>query len=137
MKKIFVGNSQTPTKVKSIDVIGAKKRVLVRLCRRYHVRRLDLFGSATRDGQFDESSSDLDFLVEFDPCDAMGPADQDFGLLEALTQLFAREVDLVTARSLRNPYFIKKGKGVGSRCCDRSEPTSSAINDSRPLLSNC
>jgi len=90
-----------------LTIIEKNKRELVRLCQRYHVRRLDIFGSATRNAQFDEATSDLDFLVEFEPTGAMGPADQYFGLLESLTQLFGREVDLVTARSLRNPYFIQ------------------------------
>jgi len=36
------------------------------LCRRYGVRKLELFGSAT-DGAFDPRTSDLDFLVDFDP----------------------------------------------------------------------
>lgn len=90
-----------------LSIIGENKRELARLCRRYHVRRLDVFGSATRGAQFDEATSDLDFLVEFEPTRAMGPADQYFGLLESLTQLFGRKVDLVTTRSLRNPYFIR------------------------------
>jgi uncharacterized protein len=37
---------------------------LAELCRRYGVRRLELFGSAAR-GQFDPATSDLDFLVLF------------------------------------------------------------------------
>lgn len=36
----------------------------------------------------------------------MTPADQYFGLLQALEELFGREIDLLTDRSLRNPYFI-------------------------------
>jgi uncharacterized protein len=35
------------------------------LCRRFHVRRLDVFGSAAR-GDFDPEHSDVDFIVEFD-----------------------------------------------------------------------
>ena len=35
------------------------------LCRRFHVRQLDLFGSAV-DGRFDPMHSDLDLLVEFE-----------------------------------------------------------------------
>ena len=33
-------------------------------------------------------------------------AGRDFGLLQALEELFGREIDLLTERSLRNPYFI-------------------------------
>jgi len=47
------------------------------------------------------------FLVEFQRTGEMNPADQYFGLLESLKRLFAQEIDLVTVRSLRNPYFIQ------------------------------
>jgi uncharacterized protein len=75
------------------------------LCRRYGVARLELFGSAAS-GAFDPQRSDLDFLVEFD-ADASGLFDRYFGLKESLEALCRRPVDLVTAGSLRNPYFIE------------------------------
>ena len=74
------------------------------LCRRYGVRRLDLFGSAAA-AAFDPARSDLDFLVEFDTDSSM-LFDRYFGLKEALERLYARPVDLVTAGSLQNPYFV-------------------------------
>ena len=74
------------------------------LCRRYHVRRLDVFGSAARDNG---EPRDIDLLVEFDSVSDMGPADQYFGLLEALERLFDRPVQLVTQCSLRNPHLIR------------------------------
>jgi predicted nucleotidyltransferase len=45
-------------------LIETKRAELVRLCMQYHVRRLELFGSATGE-HFDPDTSDLDFLVEF------------------------------------------------------------------------
>jgi predicted nucleotidyltransferase len=75
------------------------------LCRRYGVARLELFGSATTD-RFDSQRSDLDFLVEFDS-DSSRLFDRYFGLKESLESLFGRRIDLVTAGSLRNPYFIE------------------------------
>lgn len=75
------------------------------LCRRYGVARLELFGSATGDA-FDPQRSDLDFLVEFD-ADPSRLFDRYFGLKEALEALYGRRVDLVTAGSLRNRYFIE------------------------------
>lgn len=77
---------------------------LVTLSRRYHVRRLELFGSATA-GLFRPGASDLDFLVEFEPLPSGTYADTYFGLLEALERLFGRPVDLVAAAAIRNPYF--------------------------------
>lgn len=77
-----------------------------RLCVRYHVRRLELFGSATN-GQFDETASDLDFLVAFEPLEPADRANAYFGLLAALQDLFECEVDLVEAEAISNPYFRK------------------------------
>jgi hypothetical protein len=79
---------------------------LGQLCRKFRVKRLDLFGSAATH-EFDPVESDLDFLVEFQPDEDMNPADQYFGLLEELERLFGRGVDLVMVRAMRNPYFIE------------------------------
>lgn len=73
------------------------------LCRRYGVKRLVLFGSAVT-GLFDESVSDVDFLVEF--CDDVANRfDAYFGLKESLEALLGRPVDLVAPVALENPYF--------------------------------
>lgn len=85
-------------------VIQEKRDEIVRFCRKYGVRRLELFGSGARE-DFDSARSDLDFLVEFQPLKAGEYADAYFGLLEALKQLFDRPVDLVTIRAVKNPYF--------------------------------
>lgn len=85
--------------------IASHREELHALCRRYHVRRLDLFGSAARD-DFDPTRSDLDFLVEFDrnSPDALS-LKTFFGFKEALEALFGRSVDLVEPSALRNPYL--------------------------------
>ena len=90
-----------------LPLTEAQREALAELCRRYGVARLDLFGSAAA-GSVDPARSDLDFLVEFRKGPAMNLADQYFGLLAALEQLFGRKVDLLTPRSLRNPYFIRE-----------------------------
>ena len=77
---------------------------LLTLCRRFHVSRLELFGSATGPG-FNAASSDLDFLVEFLDIPPEARADAYFELLEALQGLFDRSVDLVEIGAIRNPYF--------------------------------
>lgn len=79
---------------------------LADLCRWFHVRRLDLLGSATTD-RFDPATSDLDFLVEYVPMIPELLVDSYFGLLEALEVLFQTPVDLVSARAIRNPYFAE------------------------------
>jgi predicted nucleotidyltransferase len=79
---------------------------LADLCRRYRVQRLELFGSAAND-RFDPATSDLDFLVEFQPLAAGEHADAYFGLRESLEALFARPVDLVMTSAIRNRYFLE------------------------------
>jgi uncharacterized protein len=73
------------------------------LCRRHGVRRLRLFGSAVSE-QFDDSRSDVDFLVEFAD-DLPSRFDAYFGLKEGLEDLLGRPVDLVMPGALKNPYF--------------------------------
>ena len=87
-------------------VISERAANLEQLCRRYRVRRLDLFGSAAT-GQVFSEPSDLDFVVEFEPLPAGVYANTYFGLLEALQQLFDMPVDLVVESAIRNPYFLE------------------------------
>ena len=84
--------------------IEVQRDALETLCRRFQVRRLELFGSASGES-FDAQSSDLDFLVEFEDQPAGGYADAYFGLFESLRELFHRDVDLVVLSAVKNPYF--------------------------------
>ena len=87
-----------------IKLIEQHRPQLLALCRKYDVRRLDLIGSAARD-DFDSSSSDLDFVVEFNNFTVENAADRYLGLMVDLEDLFGRKVDLVSYRAIRNPYF--------------------------------
>ena len=88
-----------------IDDTARHRDELRALCRRFYVRRLDLFGSAARD-DFDPDCSDIDFLVEFDRehSEALSFTTY-FGLKETLEALFGRPVDLVEPGAVRNPYL--------------------------------
>ena len=75
------------------------------LCDRYAVAELYLFGSALDPHRFGESS-DFDFAVTFsDPDRIKGSFNRYMGLLADLENLLGRKVDLVSYRSIRNPYF--------------------------------
>jgi len=87
-----------------IGEISLRREDVKALCRQFHVRRLEVFGSAAR-GDFDPRRSDLDFLVEFSGMRSGAYADAFFGLKEALEALFGRPVELVVASAIRNPYF--------------------------------
>ncbi len=73
------------------------------VCRPFGVRRLEVFGSAARD-DFDETRSDIDFLVEFDANAEPGLLKTYFDLKDALEALFERSVDLVSRGAVENPY---------------------------------
>ncbi|MGA7669692.1 MAG: nucleotidyltransferase domain-containing protein [Nitrolancea sp.] len=87
-------------------MIQAKQDELAQLCRKFQIRRLELFGSASRD-DFDPHSSDLDFLVEFEDMPPADFSDAYFGMLASLEELFGRNVDLVSTAAVRNPYFLE------------------------------
>ena len=88
------------------SVVDEHAEELAALARRYGVARLELFGSAAT-GEFDPETSDLDFLVEFLDNPPGGMAHAYFGLLDELTALFDRPVDLVSTRAIKNPYFLQ------------------------------
>lgn len=86
--------------------VAGKMDELADRCRRRHVRRLALFGSAAS-GRSDPTTSDLDFVVEFESLTPAEHADSYFGLCEDLEKLFGRPVDLVELGPIRNPYFLE------------------------------
>lgn len=86
-------------------LIEANRQEITALCRRLRIRCLHVFGSAVRDS-FDIDTSDVDVLVEFA---ADSPGFDYFGtyfaLKEGLEKILGRPVDVVSATSIRNPYF--------------------------------
>jgi predicted nucleotidyltransferase len=85
-------------------ILNAKLDDVIEMCRQHHVARMELFGSAAK-GEFDSVRSDLDFLVEFEALGPVERADAYFGLLAGLQDLFERDVDLVEAGAVNNPFF--------------------------------
>jgi len=90
-----------------IGLIEDNYERLKRLCKQYHVERLEVFGSALTNEGFKPEKSDLDFLIEFLPLKSGEHADAYFGLLEALQDLFGCHIDLVMTRAIKNPYFLE------------------------------
>lgn len=80
-----------------IDVPGEKIRDY---CRRHHIRKLALFGSALRDDF--RADSDIDVLVEFEQGHVPGLAF--FAMQDELSSLLGRKVDLNTPGFLSS-YF--------------------------------
>jgi len=63
------------------------------------------FGSVCTD-KFNENS-DIDLLISFDNLSIDEYTDNYFDLHYKLENLFKREIDLLTDKSLSNPYFIQ------------------------------
>ena len=84
-------------------VVEERLAEIEQLCRKHHVARLELFGSAV-DDRFRPSESDYDFLVTFEP-DARVGLSEHVGLVHALEDLLGAPVDLVEERAISNPYF--------------------------------
>jgi predicted nucleotidyltransferase len=86
--------------------VQANLEEIVRLCRRYQVRRLAAFGSVLRP-DFDPLHSDADFLVEFEPVSVAIRMHNYLALREALAFLLSRPVDLIEDGAIRNPYILQ------------------------------
>jgi predicted nucleotidyltransferase len=87
-----------------IPLIEAHRAEISELCRRFQVRHLELFGSAARASDFNQSS-DLDFLVDYEITGTPPSLANFLSLREALSSLLGRKVDLTMAGSLRNPFL--------------------------------
>ncbi len=90
-----------------IALIENHRAEIAELCRRFGVDRLDVFGSAAR-GDFELGRSDVDLVVRFAQPGEPGYADRYLAFAEALEGMFGCRVDLITERSLRNPYLIEQ-----------------------------
>ena len=84
------------------QLIDQHRTEIARLCRRYGVRRLEVFGSAARGTDFDPVSSDADFLVEFEPGGQVSPLGRFVGLAEDLEALLGRSVDLAERQAIES-----------------------------------
>lgn len=73
------------------------------VCERFGVERLRVFGSALTD-RFDSETSDIDFLVTFQPGRENVFHDY-FDLKFELEKIVGRGVDLVMERAVKNPFF--------------------------------
>jgi uncharacterized protein len=87
-------------------IIKSKSDVLIQLCKQLKIQRMNVFGSAVSDN-FDKDS-DIDFLIAFnDDISIEDYTENYFTLHYRLREIFDRDIDIVTERTLSNPYFIK------------------------------
>jgi len=77
---------------------------VIKICKKYNINELSLFGSSIRD-DFKETS-DIDILVSFDKNSEISL----FNIIELeseFVKLFGRDVDVVEKESLKNPIRKK------------------------------
>lgn len=78
--------------------IAVSQDKIAEFCRKHHIRKLAVFGSALRDDFGPQS--DVDVLVEFEPDHVPGLAF--FAMETELSEIFGRKVDLNT------PHFLSR-----------------------------
>lgn len=92
--------------------LGIKASIIADFCRRWKIKQLAVFGSAAA-GVL-RPDSDIDLLVTFDS-DAGWTMFDHYRMENELTELFAREVDLVNVHALEeNPNGIYRQQILNS-----------------------
>jgi predicted nucleotidyltransferase len=87
------------------DIIDRNIDKILDICKQHHILTLFVFGSVLTE-KFTEKS-DIDLLVSFKPLEWGEYADNYFQTVKSFEEIFHCHVDLVTDKSLNNPYFIK------------------------------
>lgn len=86
-----------------MDELKRHSDAIAEACRKYGVRKLEVFGSFARGDA--RPDSDVDLLVDFAPPYFPGFFNRYMGLLETLEEVLGRPIDLVEIDSIKNPYF--------------------------------
>ena len=87
-------------------ILSERIEEIKKLCQRYKVKSLYAFGSVGTDTF--NNKSDIDLLIDFDTDLSINDYSENyFALHYKLRDILKREIDLVTQRSLSNPYFIQ------------------------------
>ncbi len=93
-----------PMKIK--DLIQLKFDTFQTICKNHNVTYLYAFGSSTNDN-FDETTSDIDFLIEVDEQDPIAKGEKLLSVWDTFESFFNRKVDLLTQNTIKNPILNK------------------------------
>ena len=88
-----------------MEIIEKNKEGLKKLCEKYNVAELYLFGSFAR-GEISKKS-DIDFLVRFSGVNPVDYFDNYIDFKESIENLFSRNIDLVEMQTIKNPDLKK------------------------------
>jgi predicted nucleotidyltransferase len=93
----------------ALPTLAVTDEQIAAFCRKHHIRRLAVFGSALRDDF--EPDSDVDVLVEFEPGHV--PGLEFVAIADELEELVGRRVDLLTPRMLSRwmrPHVMREAR---------------------------
>jgi predicted nucleotidyltransferase len=80
------------------------RRDMPDVCKRYRIAHVDAYGSVARNEQ--SETSDIDLVIEFEEPRRESISKRYFGFLHELEDRYGTRIDVLTERSLRNPYLI-------------------------------
>lgn len=102
---LYICTKQPERDRNNMHLVEINIHKIIELCKRFHVRKLWVFGSILTDRFNDES--DVDLCVDFDKSkiSLLDYADNFFDFQYALEDLFGRDVDLTEDSAVRNRYF--------------------------------
>ncbi len=86
-------------------IIENKRDEIMELCKIYDVKTMYFFGSVCTDNF--NNNSDIDILISFKDISIEKYTDNYFKLHYEFEDLFNRKIDLLTEKSITNPYFIE------------------------------
>ncbi|NPV51644.1 MAG: nucleotidyltransferase domain-containing protein [Candidatus Methanofastidiosum sp.] len=88
------------------QLLEKRKKELIAICQALSIKSIYAFGSVVSDRFRDDS--DIDFLISFSDNLTVDEYTKNYFTLHyKLRELFNREIDIVTERTLSNPYFIE------------------------------
>jgi uncharacterized protein len=76
------------------------------ICKNHKVKVMYAFGSSISE-KFNETTSDIDLIVELDEEDPIQKGEYLINLWNSLESFFQKKVDLITESSIKNPYLKK------------------------------
>ncbi|MDD7984258.1 nucleotidyltransferase domain-containing protein [Lentisphaera marina] len=89
-----------------MKIIEELKKELPEVCEKYDIAFVDLFGSIARDEGTE--SSDLDLIIDFQEPKSRHASKRYFGFLHSIEDKFGKNVDLLTPKSLSNPFLLNE-----------------------------
>ena len=111
------------------ESIANKPKEFQHLCRDHNVQSIYAFGSSVN-GQFNDSSSDIDLLIEINTEDPIQSGETLMRIWDKLELFFQKKVDLLTSRSVRNPILKASIESTKVLIYDGKETSKLELNPS-------